>query len=185
MKSLLALLTIVLLGAGIAACGGSSAATTRSSSSASASPKRDRDNDADKNDDDAHVLYYGFAASGAERQAITTLVKHYYAAGAAADGAKACTLLMPFVAESVAENYGHTPALRGKTCAVVMSKLFAQHGKTLAGENATLKFVAVRVEGTKALVVLSFSTLPEVRQIAARKDGASWKILQLLDGIIE
>jgi hypothetical protein len=43
----------------------------------------------------------------------------------------------------------------------------------------------VRVEGDKALAVMSFSTLPEVRQISARRDGATWKILQLLDGIIE
>jgi hypothetical protein len=185
MKSLPGLLAIVLLCVGPVACGSSSSGTAGGSHSSTSAPARDRDNDADRNDDDAHVLYYGLAAGAADKQTLTTLIKQYYAASAAADGAKACTLLMPFIAESVAENYGHAPALHGKTCAVVMSKLFKQHQKVLSGENATLKFVAVRVEGNKALAVMSFSTLPEVRQISARRDGATWKILQLLDGIIE
>ena len=174
---------MVLLCVGPVACGGSSSSGSHPASASA--PARDRDNDADHNDDDAHVLYYGLPASAADKQALTTLIGHYYAAAAAANGAKACALLMPFIAESVAENYGHSPALRGKTCPVVMSKLFKQHQKVLVGENSTLKFVTVRVEGGKALAVLSFSTLPEVRQISARRDGSSWKILQLLDGIIE
>jgi hypothetical protein len=187
MKSLLGLLAIVLLSVSPAACGGSSGdSSSGSHASATKAPvKLDRDNDGDKNDDDAHVLYYGEAAMGSERQAITTLLKQYYAAAAAADGAKACTLLMPFIAESVAENYGHSAALRGKTCAVVMSKLFKQHHQVLSGENATLKFLTVRVEGGRGLTVMSFSTLPEVRQISERRDGSTWKVLQLLDGIIE
>ena len=182
MKSLLGLLVVALLGLGVTACGGSSKATTASSAT---SPKRDRDDDGDHNDDDAHVLEYGQAANTAERRALIALVTRYYAAAAAADGGKACTLLMPFIAESVAENYGHTSALRGKSCGVVMSKLFKLHHQVLVGENATLKFVTVRVEGGKSLMVLSFSTLPEVRQIAARRDGSTWRILQLLDGILE
>jgi hypothetical protein len=184
MKPLLGLLAVVLLALGVTACGSSmshgSTATTASTT------KRDRDNDNDNNDDDAHVLYYGRAPSAPERQAIVSLVTSYYAASAAEDGAKGCTLLMPFVAESVAENYGHNPGLRGKTCAVVLSKLFAQNHSLLSGKNATLKFYTVRVDGTRALTVLSFSTLPEVRQLTERRDAAgAWKVLNLFDGILE
>jgi hypothetical protein len=189
MRPLIGLLVVVLLSMSIAACGGSSKSTSSAQSSSNAAstttPKKDRDDDGDNNDDDNHVLYYGHAPSASEKQTLVALITSYYAAAAANDGTKACALLFPFIAESVAENYGHQAPLKGKTCAVVMSKLFKQHHQVLAGENATLKFVSVRVEGGKALSVLSFSTLPEVRQIAARRDGSNWKILQLLDGILE
>jgi hypothetical protein len=183
MKPLLALLAIVLLGLGVAACGGS---TGSHSSATTTTIKRDRDDDADHNDDDAHVLYYGHAPTPAERQAITSLVSAYYAAGAAEDGAKACTLLMPFVAESVVESIGHTRELKGTTCATVMSKLFRSHHTLIAGESASLKFYTVRVEGGRALTVLSFANLPEVRQLTERRDtGGAWKVLDLQDGILE
>jgi hypothetical protein len=185
MKSLLGLLVVALISlGGFASCGGNSGKAV-SNTASQHSVKRDRDNDADNNDDDAHILEYGQAASPADRQVLTALITRYYAAAAALEGAKACSLLMPFIAESVTEDYGHTPALRGKSCAVVMSKLFRQHHQLLAGESATLKFLTVRVQGNKSLVVLSFSTLPEVRQISARRHGSGWKLLDLLDGILE
>src|SRR5665648_8089 len=192
MKPLLGLLAIMLLSLGVAACGGSSKGTdsashTSSNATATASaPKKDRDDDGDNNDDDNQVLYYGHAPSAAEKQPIVELVTSYYAAAAAEDGAKACTLLLPFVAESVVENIGHSTGLQGKTCAVVMSKLFKLHHTILSGENATLKFYTVRVEGGKALTVLSVANLPEVRQLVERRDGSgAWKVLDLLDGILE
>src|SRR5690242_11761264 len=134
MKSLLALLLVSLFSLGVGACGGSSAGGGSGSASASATrhPARDRDDDGDKNDDDAHVLYWGRAATGADQQAITTLIKRYYAAAAAEDGAQACSLLVPFVAEAVPENYGHQPGLHGRSCAVVMSKFFRQRHHLLA-----------------------------------------------------
>jgi hypothetical protein len=184
MKQLLALLAIALLGLSLSACGGSSA--THSSSAATAAVKKDRDDDGDNNDDDNKVLFYGHAPSLTERQSIVALVTAYYAAAAAEDGAKACTLLMPFVAESVVEDISHGPGLSGKTCATVMSKLFKSKHTLLAGENASLKFYTVRVNGGKGLTVLSFSNLPEVRQLAERRDSSGeWKVLQLLDGILE
>jgi hypothetical protein len=185
MKPLLGLLAIVLLGLGVAACG-SSRASHSSGAATTATVKKDRDDDGDDNDDDAHVLYYGKAPSAAEKQAIETLVSSYYAASATANGAKACTLLMPFVAEAVVEQIGQNPNLRGRTCATVMSKLFRLHHTLLAGENASLKFYSVRVGDGKALTVLSFANLPEVRQITERHDASGqWKVLDLLDGILE
>jgi hypothetical protein len=186
MKALPALLTAALLALGTTACGDSSGTDSSSSVAASrGSPKLDRDNDNDNNNDDNHVLYYGHEASATDRQAIITLLTDYYAAAAANDGAKACPLLMSFLAESVPEDIGHNPKLRGKSCAVVMSKLFKQHHKLLSGESASLKVMTVRVEDDKALTVLSFANLPEVRQMTERRDGNSWKIVSLLDYILE
>jgi hypothetical protein len=202
-RRLLALFAIALLSAGITACGGASkgaGSASQGSSNASATASapgtaassaaptqgangNDRDNDGDKNDDDEKVLDYGHAANAADNQAITALVRRYYAAAAAEDGAKACSLLYPFIAEAIVENYANT-ALQGKTCAAVMAKLFKEHHQLLTGESVTLKFVRVRVEGGKALAVISFP-VPEVRQISARLYGGRWKILDLLDGILE
>jgi hypothetical protein len=203
MKALLGLLAIVLLGMGVGGCGGSGNGTRSStdvgsnkgphaseSEDSSVAPthgygKNDRDNDTDHNDDDEKVLFFGHAANSAERQTSVALITDYYAAAAAENGAKACSLLASFIAESVVENYGNTAALRGKSCAVVMSKLFKQKHQMLVGESASLKVIRVRVEGDKALAFLYFPEIPEVRQITERRTGETWKILDLLDGILE
>jgi hypothetical protein len=190
MKTLLGILTIVLFAVGIAACGSSSkgaSGSVRGSSAAVATTSNDRDDDGDKNDDDSSFLNYGHAANASEMRPLVTLVTDYFAAAATENGAKACKLLMPFVAESVVENLSHGPGLSGRSCAVVMSKLFKQHHSELETKSATLKFYAVRVGPGKALTLLSFSRLaPEVRQLDERRDSSgAWKILMLLDGIIE
>lgn len=173
---------VTVFAATVAACGSS---RTSSSSTTAAARVRDRDNDFDNNDDDAHVLDYGHAATGAERRELEALVTGYYKASAAANGSMACRLLMPFVAESVVEEFSHETGLSGHTCATVMSKLLAQRHKLLEGESSTLKFVAIRLGEGRALDVLSFAVLPEVRQITARRDGSHWKILNLRDRILE
>lgn len=191
MRSRLGILAIVVLGVGLAGCGGSSSQGTASHSTRVTTVrdfstyKNDRDNDGDHNDDDAGVLDYGHAADATDHRISVALVTHYFAAAAADDGARACSLLIPFVAESVVENEGHTPGLHGKTCAVVMSKLFKQRHAVLAMKSATLKVIGVRVEGNKALAILDFPTIPEVRQITERRDGSTWKLEDLLDGILE
>jgi hypothetical protein len=183
MKGLLAALLASMLLLGAAGCAGSK--STGSTGQTAKSGARDIDNDLDKGDDDAGVLYYGQAAVGAEKQAIMSLVARYYAAEATANGSAACALLVPFVAESVVEDYGHNPGLRGSSCATVMSKLFEQQHKLLVAENATFKLYALRVLGDKALIVLDYSVLPEVRRMTARRIGGQWKVLYLLDGILE
>jgi hypothetical protein len=178
-RALLAALAAMLLCLGMVACGGSSAANTTQT------PAHDRDNDGDHNDDDAHLLDYGHAAYGAEKQAIVATLREYYAVAAAENGAKACSMLDPVIVESVVEDYGHTSELSGKTCAQVVTKLFVRDHATLAGENATFKIYAVRVNGRIELTVLSFASLPEVRQLSVRHEDGSWKVLGLEDGIIE
>jgi len=211
MKSLLALSAVALLSLGVAGCGGSSKGTdstpqaypdaasgsaagttasntTPTASSAMTTGQRAKDsNDLDddpNSDDDNPIVDYGHAASAPENEAITAVVKRYYAAAAAGDGAKACSMLVSTVAEAVPEEYGEAsgPAyLRGKTCAVVMSKLFKRHHRQLADNIATFEVTKVRAEEGKGLVVLRFATTPEPRKIAVRREGSVWKIKELLD----
>jgi hypothetical protein len=193
MRYLLGALAISALGAGLGACGGPSrgtasggpATTAAVATSNFSTHNNDRDNDGDHNDDDEGVLHYGHAADAAVRRASVALVMRYFAAAAAEDGARACSLLAPFIAESVAEQNGHSPALRGATCPVVISKLFKLHHRRLALKNTTLRISEVRIEGDRGLVVLAFPTIPEVRQITERRIAGTWRLLDLFDGILE
>lgn len=178
-RVLAALLAFALLSIGTSACGGATA------SHSSTTVKRDRDNDLDHNDDDAQALDWGHAAGPADRATITSLLTRYYAAAAAEEGATTCHLLMPFMAEAVAEDYGHNTETPGHSCAAVMRKLFALRHQLLVIESASLKIYAMRVGEGKALTFLTFATLPEVREITERRDGSEWKVLELLDQILE
>jgi hypothetical protein len=200
MKSLLALLAIALLSLDAVACGGSSKgtdpvsqassnaaatgsapATTASSTTPAMQPvKSDNDNDGDNGEDDFN---WGQAASAADSQAATALVKRYYAVAAAGDGAMACALIYSIFAEEISEVYGQPPgpaALRGKTCAAVMSKLFKQERQQLIVDNATLEVARVRVKEKRGLVLLSFKGMPQ-RNIPVHRELGAWKIDALLD----
>lgn len=145
----------------------------------------DRDNDNDHNDDDQRVLQFGRTATAAERSSITAPLGRYYAAAAAANGRGACSLLIPFVAESIPEQYGTIASLRGHDCGTVMRKLFRKHHAQLAAKQPVLKVVRIGVEGDHALVVIDFPEIPEVRQMTMRRSHGRWYVLTLLDGIIE
>lgn len=144
----------------------------------------DFDNDAIKNKsyydgDDSAISASGRAASPAEERAIAALVKRYYAAAAASDGAKACRLIYSTLEEAIPEDYGQPPGpaySRGKTCAVVMSKTFAHAHSQLAGGFAV---TGVRVEGKEAHALLGSRTLP-ASFILLRRERGAWKIYELL-----
>jgi hypothetical protein len=145
----------------------------------------DRDNDGDRNDDDTHYLYYGRTANPTDRRESLALVRRYYAAAASENGAEACSMLVPFFAETVVERFREATAIGGGTCAIVMSKLFKTHHTLLAAENATFRTPEVRVQGDRALVILEFPTIPEVRQILLRRIAGAWRVLDLLDANLE
>jgi hypothetical protein len=174
------------------ACGGSSKNATSTATAGGVSvtayfpdSSNDRDNDGDHNNDDAEDLNYGHAASPADRSAIVALVTNYYAAAAAENGRKACAMLVPFFAETVVERYGDQPAVSGRSCATVMSKLFRNHHADIATKQATLKIPDVRVRDGRALVILEFPAIREVRQLRLRHIAGGWRLLQLLDTIME
>ena len=186
MKSPATLLTITLLSLSTAACAGTgkpaAAPASKTASNAAASGNTTSETTATTFDsDDNPVRYYGHEAGAGDRQAITALLTHYYAAAAREDGAKACPLINSLIAETILENYGHQPASRGKTCAVIMSKLFKQTHQQLTVDSATLTITSVRVEGGTALVLLRFAKAPLPNHIAVHREGRTWKIWELFD----
>jgi hypothetical protein len=150
---------------------------------------KDRDDDVDNksgsyfDSDDNSVRRYGHGASVADEKAITALVKRYFAAAVAQDGAAGCSMIISTLAGSVAESFGRPPGppyLRGDTCAAVMSKVFKLNRKQLSAYAASLKVAGVRVNGDHGVAVLSFRALP-ARQIRVEREGALWKLEVLVD----
>jgi hypothetical protein len=207
MKRLLLLSTAGLLSLCLAACGGSSSSsstvdtlrakeiTTRIPSDTTPAPLEtkadaDKDNDIGAPDDDRNnndVLDFGHAASPSETRAITALVKRYYAAAAAEDGAKACSMIYSTLAEAVPEDYGLSPPgphyMSGKTCPAVLTLLFKHFRPQILVELPKLKVARVRLIEHHGLVVLHFGAMPE-RQIQVRREGHTWKVEGLLDNAV-
>lgn len=148
---------------------------------------KDKDNDVGAPYDDKNnrtVLHFGHAASPSERQTIIALVKRYYQAALAGDGAKDCSLIYSPLEEAVPEDYGLSPPsqpyMRGTTCPVVLDGLFRHFHNQLAAEVPKMK-INVRISEHHALALLSFGTLPE-RQIPVVREGHVWRMSALLDG---
>lgn len=210
MRQLLALLAAALLGSTAVACGGASkatsstspvyhagttngdAATVPSSAAPSGSYLRD-DGDTDFDDvkhyrhnatDDNGILFatYGGKASPADARAVTTLLRSYYAAAAAGDGATSCSLLDPRLASELATEQSQSAQGARNTCAGAMSLLLKQqHQQLTADDVATMTVIAVHVKGNLGLAVLGFRTMPEGEIVVERK-GNAWKIDALIDG---
>jgi hypothetical protein len=134
--------------------------------------------------DDESVRDFGREAPPADRRAIVALVKSYYTAAVAGDGAKACSLFFSPLARTYPKDLaeGSTrPYLRGlTTCATVASKLFEQYHTQLSNDIATLKVADVRLAGKLGLAVLSFKGLPW-RQVEVMREHRVWKMFSLLD----
>jgi hypothetical protein len=203
MKRSLVPLTFVLLSLGATACGGShgrlaskpaadaaatggvAAATPSRTSATRRGLVRDRDGDRDNptpdsryDQDDEAVLHFGHAASAADERAIAALVKRYYVAAAAGDGVTACRLIYSVIAESVVEEYGQLPALRGRSCPAVVSKLFRQHRSPSTGDAGALEVIRVRVDAGRGVAIVRFGRLTE-RQVVVRREGGAWKLAAL------
>lgn len=153
-------------------------------------PKIDQDGDSDNNSksyydsDDKGLLEYGHAASAAEKQAITGLIKRYYVAAAAEEGAKACSMLYSTYAEAVPEDYGTSPPgpswARGSTCAAVLTHVFNHEHTEIAAKLPKLKIARIRVEEHRGLVVLSFHKIP-ASEIRVLREGHTWRVEALVD----
>lgn len=188
MRALFAILALATLGLAIAACGGASKGTASGAAAigtAGSIHKNDRDNDSDNNDDDAETFGFGHAADANDQRASAALITRYFAAAAEANGTEACSLLVPQLADSVVEDNSDVPGPRGTTCAAVVTRIFKLRHRMLVEKSASLRVVAVRVEGDKGLDILEFPEIHEDRQIAERRVGGRWRVLGLLDGIIE
>ena len=130
--------------------------------------------------DDKATFAYGHRPSAAARRAIASVVKRYYVAASADDASTACAMLLPSLANSLAEDYGRAPGpsyLRGSTtCQAVMSKLFRHAGERLT---EAITVVEVRVEGDHAQVVFSSRKMP-ASIILLMRQGSSWRVQETL-----
>jgi ketosteroid isomerase-like protein len=129
--------------------------------------------------DDNSSRLYGHAARIREKQVLTAVVKHYFAAASAGDGATACSLFKSNYGKAIPEDYGQAPGpayMRGKTCAAVMSLLF-KHLHARFADSAEV--TDVRVDGNRALVLLGSKTVP-ASYVTLERQHSVWGIVGLL-----
>ena len=181
-RSALVAVAVASLGVAVGACGSTGKDTSRSTGVASgASMLGDEDADSQGQSayldgDDGEVSDSGQRASAGVERAITTLVRRYYAAAAAEDGARACSLMYYIIAESIPEKYARAPGplyLKGvDSCPALMTRVFRRlHAQLQAAPTVT----AVRVSGERADVLLGWKTLP-AGFIKVRREGRVWKL---------
>jgi hypothetical protein len=127
-------------------------------------------------------------AGRSDSQAITALVKRYYAAALKGDGASGCSMFAPDFVKAIPLDYGKLgPSYLRRaagTCPAVMSLLFKHEHRTLAGEVPQLDVVRVSVKGKQGVAFTRFGRLHE-RFISVLREGDAWTIASVLDGELE
>jgi len=153
---------------------------------------RDRDNDVHAAKDDTSnngVLAFGRPAALAEQGAITALIKRYYAAALAENGARGCSMLYSTIAEAAVEDDAQPPGppyMRGaKSCAEVLTLLFKHYHVQLAAETPKLQVTHIRLQEHRGFALLHFGALAE-REIAVGREPLghgryTWKMNTIYD----
>jgi hypothetical protein len=136
--------------------------------------------------DDSDLREYRQPASMAETRTVATLVRRYLSAAAAADGTRACSMVLPSIAKTVASvltGPGEPPYSRGKTCSEVLSKIFRFYHVQLAAEARLLRVAKLGRKGDKGLAVLSASPITAfpIRVMTVQRYDGAWKIDGVLD----
>jgi hypothetical protein len=132
--------------------------------------------------DDRADLTWGHRAGAKDAREIAALANRYYALAAAGDGAGGCQLIYRQFEKAIPEDYGQAPgppALRGKTCAEVMTKLYKQEAGHLRKDAATLHVTSVRTLGNEGWAIVGFPATPAGR-IAVRHERGRWTIDNML-----
>jgi hypothetical protein len=152
--------------------------------------RRDRDNDSDStgkdryDSDDRSVLDFGHAANAADSRQITALIRRYYAAAAAEDGTKACSMIYSTYAEAIPEDYGTSPPgpayARGTTCPAVLTLVFKHFHNEIMARLPKLEVSRIRIREHQGVAVLSFPGMSE-REIRLSREGRTWKAIALTD----
>jgi hypothetical protein len=141
------------------------------------SPSKENKSYRDK--DDRAFTTWGLPADVRDERAVASLVKRYYGIAAVGDGAKACALTYVLFAEAIPEDYGQPPgppALRGKTCAEVLTKLFRLEQGKLVAENASIRVTGVRVRGNQGRALLGFATAP-ASYLQMHRERGVWRVV--------
>jgi hypothetical protein len=145
-----------------------------------------------KDEDDRSVREYGQEAGARDLRTVVRLVRLYYKAGVAGDGARACALIYRPIAKSrdfasvVPKAYASVSGsslFSDKSCAEVESVLFELNRRTLLAGVGDVTVASLRVKGDHGIALLAFKTMPE-REIAVEREHGRWRIDALLDGEI-
>lgn len=194
---LVSVLAVIVLSTGIGACANDNRHGASRTTGHSGYFEGDDDSDdyphSHKDPDDIHIRFYGHEAGAREKEAVSSLVKRYYLAGAVGDGARACSLIDPEIAK-LTDFADHVPAVyaslagsalfHNRTCSEVESSLFEIDHRILATGADTVIVTSLRIRGDHGIALLAFKTMPE-RQIAVhREPNGNWTIDALLDSEI-
>lgn len=159
------------------------APTTRSGSNAGSATKEENSSPSSMAKRYPHgdnsIQTYGHEAGEADTQAVTAVVKRYYAAVAAGDGATACSLLASALGRSIVQSFGRSPALRGKGCAGIVSLLVKSSPGAPGADLAAVTVTHVRVNGSRGFALLRSKTIPSGEITVDREHGA-WKVGALI-----
>lgn len=123
--------------------------------------------------DDSEIIGFGHPADTADKRVIASLVRRYYAAAVAGDGRSACGLMYPQTERFVPAIYGWSGTRsRGHTCPTVMSNLFGENHKSLAG---TFEVTDVYIKDDQAYALIGYPSHP-TRYIHMLRRGGAWMI---------
>lgn len=132
---------------------------------------------------DDSIQTFGTEAGVVEKQAVTAIVKRYYAAVAAGNGAGACALLSSGLSKSIVQSLGRSATLRGKGCAGILALLF-KHASAQSGASlADIEVTGVRIKGDRGFALLRSKTMPSGEITVDRENGA-WKVGALIGGAL-
>lgn len=166
------------------ATGGSSVAATDERPVTAADGDRDGDFGSPDVDPPSGLGFSGHPAQASDRAAIIALVKRYYAAALAQDGAGACSLFYSRLVEAAKEDYGEpggpSYTLGAKNCTEVATDVFHHYHALLAIEVPRLRVLSVLANRREAVALLGFGRLPE-RELSLIREGRRWRVGVLRD----
>jgi hypothetical protein len=183
--AMIAVLTLSACGATDKGAGNAARSTSSRGAMAAkgGAPHRgDEDGDTGKgylDSDDPKIADFGHPANAAELDEVRSLIKYYYAAALAGDGAAACGLIDAAFKAAIPTDYGSNPSLayaKGSTCTAVLTKIF-QH---FHGQLTTAFSVArVRVRGSEGFVLLS-SNVRTASYFPLQREHGKWKLIGIM-----
>jgi hypothetical protein len=128
--------------------------------------------------DEASVGVSARSAGLHDRRAIARLVRGYFAAARAGNGAAACRLIRRDVAASLP--HAVPPYARGRTCPPIMARLFAVNRVQLVAEAARLVHVHAYVKGDEGWALVTFRGLA-TRGFPVAHETRIWKLGTVFD----
>lgn len=139
--------------------------------------------------DDHNSMPPGFTpADSADKRAITTLVKRYYAAALRGDGVGGCSLIDVGLVKAIPSDYGKLgPSFLRRAapnCPAVMSLYYKHEHGTLSHEVPRMQVARVSVKGDQGVAIMRFGSLHE-RFITQLREHGHWMIAAVLDGELE